>query len=282
MTVSSMSNIGDRLKKARESKSLTIDQIQKQTRIHSSVLLALEEGRCDKMLTPTYVKSFLKKYSAHLGLDAKGLLDEYLSIHPELRAQETPSVTQPKDPEAKRGGIDFMTAVNKGKPFIMAAALVLIFVTAVGGLVKFIAYHNRVRIVVAPKPATVKVARPKISADKVTQKIAATPKQSPPKEVPLPKESSPIPPPAVPRAQSLNLVLKAKRDVFVSAFADGERVFKKHLPKGKEENITAKDSINLYIAKGEALSLTLNGKPVSLKRGVIKDLFITRKGVQAR
>ena len=60
---SSMISVGERLKKARENKSLTIDQIRKQTRIHSDVLIALEEGRCNEILDPTYVKSFLKKYA---------------------------------------------------------------------------------------------------------------------------------------------------------------------------------------------------------------------------
>src|SRR3989338_3940960 len=95
-----MANIGERLKEAREKKSLTIEQAQKQTHIHSAVLIALEEGKCDEMLTQTYVKSFLKKYSTFLGLDPKEIINAYSALHPELesRAVNVPS-PEPKVPQ---------------------------------------------------------------------------------------------------------------------------------------------------------------------------------------
>ncbi len=42
----SIAGIGEILKQAREKRSISIDQVQKETRIHSTVLRALEEGRC--------------------------------------------------------------------------------------------------------------------------------------------------------------------------------------------------------------------------------------------
>ena len=77
--------IGESLRRAREKKSVTVDQAQKQTHIHSTVITALEEGRCDDILTPNYVKSFLKEYSSYLGFDHQAVVSEYLSIHPELK-----------------------------------------------------------------------------------------------------------------------------------------------------------------------------------------------------
>jgi cytoskeletal protein RodZ len=75
-----MSRIGQKLRAAREKKPLTIDQVQKQTRIHSAVIKALEDGRLDEMLTPTYVRSFLRKYAEHLGLDGRQFLSEYANL----------------------------------------------------------------------------------------------------------------------------------------------------------------------------------------------------------
>ena len=73
--------LGEKLKIAREARSLDIDQVQKQTHINSRVLIALEDGRCDEILTPTYVKGFIKKYALFLGLDARDILKEYSSLH---------------------------------------------------------------------------------------------------------------------------------------------------------------------------------------------------------
>ncbi|MCX5680254.1 MAG: helix-turn-helix domain-containing protein, partial [Candidatus Omnitrophica bacterium] len=80
----SLAAIGEKLKSAREKKGVTIDQAQRQTHIHSTVISALESGRSDEVLTPTYVKSFLKKYSSYLALDSNQLVKEYQALHPDL------------------------------------------------------------------------------------------------------------------------------------------------------------------------------------------------------
>ncbi len=69
--------LGEKLRLAREGRSLDVGQVQKQTHINSRVIIALEDGRCDEVLTPTYVKGFLKKYAHFLGLDANEVLKEY-------------------------------------------------------------------------------------------------------------------------------------------------------------------------------------------------------------
>ena len=82
-----VAEIGERLREAREKKGLTLEQAQKQTRIHSTVLSALEDGRCDDILTSNYVKSFLKEYSNYLGFDHQKMVGDYLALHPELKAK---------------------------------------------------------------------------------------------------------------------------------------------------------------------------------------------------
>ena len=83
----SVSEIGERLRQAREKRGLTIEQAQKHTHIHSTVLTALEEGRCDDILTPNYVRSFLKEYASYLGFDHQQMVAEYMAVHPELKAK---------------------------------------------------------------------------------------------------------------------------------------------------------------------------------------------------
>ena len=63
-------SVGKRLREAREKKSLTIEQVQKQTKIHSTVLIGLEEGRPSDTLTDTYIRSFLKKYAQFLSINS--------------------------------------------------------------------------------------------------------------------------------------------------------------------------------------------------------------------
>lgn len=281
MNASNMSVIGEKLKKTRESRSLTIEQVQKQTRIHSSVLIALEEGRCDKMLTPTYVKSFLKKYSSHLGLDVKELMDEYLSAHPELRSQESPPSTQIKADVSGRKGIDIEAVFRKARPWIAGLAVLSAIVLLVGGVTKFFADRNRVRIVMAPKSDSTKARNAKQANQKPAAKKSPAPAKDTAKNRVNPQKIS-EPFRHIPDNQPLNLVIKAKRDVFIGASADGETVFKKLLRKGASETIIADLSINLYIARAESTALTINGKTINAGKGLIKDLEITRKGARSK
>ncbi len=73
-----MGEIGATLKKAREGKGLSFEEVYAKTRIHPRVLEALEEGRSEFSLSRTHVKGFLRNYAAFLGLDAETLVREYL------------------------------------------------------------------------------------------------------------------------------------------------------------------------------------------------------------
>ncbi|KPK39859.1 MAG: hypothetical protein AMJ78_07795 [Omnitrophica WOR_2 bacterium SM23_29] len=80
-----MESIGSQLKHAREVRGVSIEQAQKDTRIHARILRALEEDRIDEAAsTPLYIKSFIRKYADYLGLDGKSLADEYFKEHPKL------------------------------------------------------------------------------------------------------------------------------------------------------------------------------------------------------
>lgn len=270
MTTATMADIGERLKKSRESRSLTIDQVQKQTRIHSSVLIALEEGRCDKMLTPTYVKSFLKKYASHLGLDIKDTMGEYMTAHPEARAQAEFQLKQGPEPGAKRPAV--LSAIARRSPQVIFAVVIFMVVVYAGGrIIKFFTGRPRVNIVVSRKAAEVKAGKARTAKARPSAKPAAAAKETVKPEA------------AASKSEPLNLMIRAKRGVFVGASSDGKTVFKKHLPKGAAESIKADTSINLYMERGDSVELTLNGKTINPSRkGLIKDLEITRKGVRIK
>ena len=281
MTTETMTIIGDRLKKARESRSLTIDQVQKETRIHSTVLTALEEGRCDKMLTPTYVKSFLKKYASHLGLDAKTLMDEYLTAHPEGRVSE--QLPPKEDGEASgKPVIDLPALARKhaGVLFGVFAAVVIVFLGIKA--VHFISERNRAHVVVAVRPDAPKARKQKVEKPAPVKPQTQVKEKEPSVAVVAPQEAAESHASAA-KTEGLNLIVKAKRGVFVTANSDGVIIFKKHLPKGMTETVKADSSINLYIGNGDSVELILNGKALTkVPKGLVKDLEITRRGVRVK
>lgn len=74
-----MFEIGTSLREARVRRSLTLQQVEEDTKIRVKYLQAMENEDFDLMPGPTYAKAFLRTYSSYLGLDANVMLQEYTS-----------------------------------------------------------------------------------------------------------------------------------------------------------------------------------------------------------
>lgn len=75
--MSSLEQIGQKLKNARESKGLTLGQIYDKTKIPTSNLEAIETGDAEQLPEPVYVAGFIKRYADLLGLNGRSLSEEY-------------------------------------------------------------------------------------------------------------------------------------------------------------------------------------------------------------
>ena len=82
------SEVGDQLRRARESKHWSLEEAEKTTGIRKRFLQAMEEGRWDVLPGELQVRGFLKSYSNHLGLNG----EEMLALH-ERRVQSAQTTT---------------------------------------------------------------------------------------------------------------------------------------------------------------------------------------------
>lgn len=258
---------GKRLKEAREKKSLTIDQIQKQTKIHSTVLMALEEGRAREILTDTYIRSFLKKYAGLLGLPVNEILKEYFPPHSEVASSGISIHENPLPEETK---IAPKVLYFAGLAILGILALLIVFI--VGG--KIVAVVNKARLNNQQKQP---VAQSQVAKKKVSKPAKSNQKKK--SKALQGSESKDI----IPRPSQLILAIKVKEPVLVKLTKDGVLIFDRVMPKDLTETITANESIELKIGKAEALDLVLNGHSISLPaRSNIFGLVITRKGVRLK
>ena len=60
---------------------LDISELEASTKIRAKYLRALENDEFSMLPGSTYVKSFLRTYAEHLGLDAQLLVEEYRAQH---------------------------------------------------------------------------------------------------------------------------------------------------------------------------------------------------------
>ena len=72
-----MDEFGHILREARETKGLTLAEVQDQIRINARFLDALERGDYEMLPTPVHVRGFLRNYARFLGLDPRPLVDRY-------------------------------------------------------------------------------------------------------------------------------------------------------------------------------------------------------------
>ena len=264
-SISSAISVGKRLREAREKKSLTIEQVQKETKIHSTVLIGLEEGSPSDTLTNTYIRSFLKKYAQFLGINSVELLKEYFPLHAESPAPSAP---------IQENGLSKESQVSP--KIIYMTGLV---VAAIISLALFIFIAGKVS-------SAIKKARPVQKSNSLAAKAKKIPSSGSAKAVQRKKpavNTASRTKELVPKNTPLILEIKVKKAVLVKLKKDGILFFYRVLPAGLIEKTTANRSIELDIAKAPSVELTLNGRPIILRgQNVITGLEITRKGVRIK
>ena len=98
-----MGEFGDKFRKAREKKELSLDDVSNVTKIGSRMLRAIEEEHFDDLPGGVFNKGFIRAYAKHLGLDAEEAVSDYLVSlrQAQIDAQE---VWEPQPPAAAHAG----------------------------------------------------------------------------------------------------------------------------------------------------------------------------------
>ncbi|MCA1053582.1 DUF4115 domain-containing protein [Rossellomorea aquimaris] len=85
-----MTELGNRLKEAREAKDYSLDDLQRITKIQKRYLIGIEEGNYDIMPGKFYVRAFIKQYCEAVGLQPEVIFDEYKDEIPATYDDEIP------------------------------------------------------------------------------------------------------------------------------------------------------------------------------------------------
>ena len=72
-----LAQIGAALRRRREDKQISLEQIESTTRIRQSFLRAIEAGNIDKLPEPIYIRGFIKQYAEALDLDGTELANSF-------------------------------------------------------------------------------------------------------------------------------------------------------------------------------------------------------------
>lgn len=279
-----MEGLGDKLKKIRLEKGLSLEEVQKRTRIHLNILKAIE-GESLTNLSPVYLKGFIKIYCHALGLNP----DDYISSIKEpqrkaadkIAAKDTLSKSAVGSKSALLGG--FRPSKILKRIFIVTFIIAALAITFIN-LGKFISSKRQLSLTqkktTQPKKAAKGSVKPKKTKPNQPKPLAAG--LSPVKQNPPPTLQSKAVSSQKENASLIRLGIRARDNCWVFLKADGRVVFQRVLEKGRFESWQAKDKFELSLGNAGAVELEVNGQVFSNlgKKGETrKNILITQEGL---
>lgn len=282
-----METIGERLKREREQRKISLDEISLSTKIGTRFLVAIEEGNFDQLPGGIFNKGFVKAYARSVGVDETLAVAEYelatAAAIPIPQIQEgselTPLAAVLSVPEEDTG--DGASRV----PFEWFAVALLAFALglAVWG---FFSRERSARPAPAlsPPPADRSSTFPPSLAAEVPAPAAASQAANLPESKPEAPAALAAPgseaPNSVPDAGAFLVQIKARQDSWVSITADGRDVMQDTLSASSEKSVGARDQIVIKTGNVGALDISFNGKklPAQGSYHQVKTLTFDSKG----
>ncbi len=282
-----MASFGENLRREREMRGVTLEEISAATKIAIRSLQALEEEDFSRLPGGIFTRSFIRAYARHLGLDEDSVLAEYQLIAP-------PQV----DLNLSRLNVPRSAAYRRSSRAPLLGALVAVAML-IGG---YTLYRNARgvtgtpesaaspgRLSAEPPPSQPQPQAPSPSAGVSAREVSApaTPgRAGPPRgsAQEVKPAASPQSGPGLMAAKGAdagnNLVLQvaATEESWVAIDADGKTVLQRVLSPHEIQTLKANESFDVMTGNAQGIILTLNRetlRPLG-RRGEVKKIHLTR------
>jgi cytoskeletal protein RodZ len=221
-------NFGERLKREREMREVTMDELSKSTRIGNRFLEALENEDWQKLPGGVFGHGFVRAIARYLGLDEESLLGEYDLA----RAEKLPPPAE--KPEER----------IPSPPKWLPAAVVFALLLAVIGLFYAGRYSWR-----------------RIAAHSATQQSAPPAEPAAPAQVQPETSANSTETASDPSVDSLlHLSVSTSAATRVRVLADNVLLLDRQLPAGETRRFSAKEQFEVTAADSSAVLLEMNGR----------------------
>ncbi len=255
--------LGEYLRRKRESKDLSLEDVATHIKIHAKYLGALEEGRDQDLPDAVYKELFLKAYSDYLGVSLDELLLRLPEHQPSATAEEESKQSESTKPPVKAPAV--ATPVQAplpetprrkgGRPVLyFLIGVVAIFV----GLYGLKYYRDNFMKTEDSAPAGVSPA--------VQETVI-------PDSLPLDTVQVATEP------AMLNLLMIGKGECWIEVSIDGDSIFSEILKAPDTLWFAMQDSISCKFGRANMVEVWCNAKPLALvtpEDGSVKTFTITR------
>jgi cytoskeleton protein RodZ len=268
-----MGSFGERLRREREMRGITLDEIAESTKISRRHLESLEKEGFDSLPGGIFNRGFVRAYARYLGIDEEQAVADYAAAAAEPAEPETkfPMTVPEPDPE--------LNPRRSALPLILAL-LALVVVLAIfwarnrsrsgesqesGAGTAAASTPNATR---SPAPGPNAVPAPTSSALTAVTNAEAESSPTPAKDArPDSPNQSPVavqPLAAPDSSQSpermFSVMITAKEDAWVNVTADGKTVMSRVLDAGEQQSFHAGKKLIFTTGNAGGVDVSFNGK----------------------
>lgn len=274
--------IGRRLKARRLMLSLTLEEIERHTRIRLAFLKALEEGALEDLPVPVQTRGILANYAAFIDLDADAILLRFADGLQARHRENKPLWQSPRT----RAPMTVHTSLPPLRSFIASDLLfgggvaIMLILFSIWGI-------NRIMALRSASPARgSSPSIPEILAGTVLptlpQLVTLIPAQDTPLALtPVPSATSGAELATLPPDVSVQVQLDASERTYMRITVDGTPEFEGRAEPGQDYTYQAAKQIEVVVGNGAALRVTHNGHKLGLMGsfGEVVDRLYTAQGV---
>ena len=253
---------GEHLKREREMRGVSLDEICAATRISTRFLEALESEEWDQLPGGVFNRGFVRAVARFLGLDEDGFVAEYALAQNETAPPTVWAYQHSKQPEKPRwlplAGLAAVVAI------LLAAGLFGWHVHERRRAQRIAAQHALDASAPAPSPA-LSVSNGQANADASGGSTAA-PVNNSGAAAASADPSDPGAagaPAALPAGDTLELTIEAGKATSLKVSADGKTVFKGRMAAGQNRTFSAQTNFDVAARDAGAVLLELNGKTLA-------------------
>ncbi|RKY29791.1 MAG: hypothetical protein DRP74_08215 [Candidatus Omnitrophota bacterium] len=265
-----MESAGSRLRKVRQEKGLSLEEVHRKTKIHLKILKAIEEDSLVS-LNAVYAKGFLKIYCKFLGVDPKEFISESKekeeagdskeAKESKIEPRRILKPQHPVGPTIKEVKIKLGFLIGRLPLGLKLKKIALTLFIILIALILF-------RLVNISLSKRQTLEEKKLSAAKVESKEQGS------------SQIHKIAP-----SEDIKLYIHAKEDCWIELRADGKLLFRRILKAGNSESWKAKERIEFSLGNAGVIDVEVNGKrmPALGRRGqVVKNIVITKEGLTVK
>ncbi len=271
-----MEALGAYLKKNRDQRGVSLEEMAANTKINVSIISYLEEDRFDKLPAPVFVKGFIRSYLNYLGVNPKEavLFYELITGGKPKKDQILSPVSVEKEDDQKQAEKVYNIRLSQRGLIIVISVATLMILTLMYLIIfpssdtsssdDISEYRKRMLLRMAPTTVTTPPAivqeEQKVVDEKSAEQKPAEQKMLEPKPIEQQKvvEQKPLEP-------VQKIIVKAKKDLWIKVQIDNGKTFDFLLRSGNTRKIEAQKELKILIGDASGADIEYQGQ-------LIKDL----------